>query len=64
MSTAEPEHKLTKSSVNYSEGHKNSRCGVCKWFKPQGKRDDGMCAWVHGWIDPDYWCELFKKRAA
>ena len=57
MSTAEPDVKLEKPDVRYSKGHKNSRCGICKWFiKPRG------CKWVKGDIDPDYWCELFKKK--
>ena len=57
MSTAEPEVKLNKADVNYSKGHKGSRCGICKWFL----RDNG-CVWVKGDIDPDWWCELFKKK--
>jgi hypothetical protein len=66
MSTAKPEHKLEKADVNYSKGHKNSKCKLCHWFRRAGLidkyPDDGECVWVKGDIDPEYWCELFKLR--
>lgn len=63
MSTAEPEHKLKKSEVHYSDGHQNSKCGLCKWWhKNLDQRYTGTCTWVQGSIHAAKWCELFKPK--
>lgn len=47
----------SKMSVNYSRGMNNDRCKNCINF-----RTPAQCIKVWGKIDPEYWCELFKKK--
>lgn len=60
---AEPEHgedaKFTKAEVEYSPGKGDDRCKACKHFE-----QPGACELVTGSINPDAWCELFKRAAA
>lgn len=49
--------KLSKESVDYSPGHRGSRCGICRHFLGHG-----VCEIVAGRIDPQYWCKKFSKR--
>lgn len=49
--------KKEKSEVDYSGGHKNSRCGICEYFITPDK-----CEKVKGDILPSKWCILFKKK--
>jgi hypothetical protein len=57
--------RKSKKEVKYSLGHKDSHCGpVAKWkggdcthfITPHG------CEKVQGYINPTYWCELFKAK--
>jgi len=50
--------KATKESVHYSDGMPSSHCGICVHYH------DHVCTEVQGKIEPDKWCEKFKKRAA
>jgi len=49
--------KLTKVEVHYSRGMAKSHCGICKHY-------DGNygCEVVAGHIEPDMWCDHFKKK--
>lgn len=51
--------KVSKSSVNYSEGMKASHCGNCSYF-------NGLfsCQRVQGFIESNMWCELWKGKNA
>jgi hypothetical protein len=49
--------RVKKTSVDYSRGMADRRCGLCTYFqKPDG------CEKVAGRIDPEYWCRLFKAK--
>ena len=57
--------RKAKKEVNYGLGHKDSHCGPVKEWKggdcshfisPHG------CEKVRGYINPKYWCELFKAK--
>lgn len=47
-----------KSEVDYSPGMGATRCGNCRYYRASTSR----CLKVKGIIDPQYWCELFKRR--
>lgn len=49
--------KKEKSEVDYSQGHANSRCGICTYY-----REPHSCTLVRGEILPHMWCELFKRE--
>ena len=49
--------KKTKAEVDYSRSKGEDRCSVCVNFISPDE-----CRKVRGEIDPDYWCELFKRR--
>lgn len=51
--------KVSKESVDYSHGMPARHCGICVHFQ-----SPHSCERVEGDIDPDYWCELFKKKIA
>lgn len=55
------QNKVSKTSVNYSEGMKQSRCSNCQFYIPDTTWA-GECKKVSGAIDPDYWCKLFKPK--
>jgi len=48
--------KRSKESVNYSKGHPDAHCGICKHFQPPHE-----CELVAGHIVTSYWCRLFEK---
>lgn len=50
--------KVSKAKVHYGNGHKDSHCGICRYFQPPES-----CEKVAGEIYPDKWCELFKRKA-
>lgn len=52
-----PASKLSKDSVDYSEGMGETRCRNCAHFIPPA-----ACEIVRGPIDPEFWCERFAKR--
>ena len=62
--------KSAKSEVNYSTGMLHSHCGptfhndkhYCRHFIPKPGKI-GACERVEGAIDPQYWCELFKRAS-
>lgn len=54
--------KVSKASVDYSKGHPGSKCSLCTHFFRGAQGKQGTCELVAGSIDPDYWCEKFKKR--
>lgn len=47
-----------KEDVNYSKGMPGRRCGNCKFYRSTTSR----CIKVAGVIDPEYWCELWRKK--
>jgi len=49
--------KKAKAEVDYSRSKGEDRCSVCVNFISPDE-----CRKVRGEIDPDYWCELFKRR--
>lgn len=49
--------KASKAKVHYGKGMKSAHCGICKYFQPPSS-----CSEVAGDIEPDRWCELFKRR--
>jgi hypothetical protein len=48
--------KRSKKSVDYSRGMGSKRCRNCVHYL--GK---GVCERVEGLIDPEFWCELFRR---
>jgi hypothetical protein len=52
------ENKVTKDSVDYSEGMKGRHCGICKFFES----DTQTCEKVRGHIHSDMWCRLWKAE--
>lgn len=50
--------KHSKEEARYSRGHKSAHCGICEHY--QG----GLCSKVKGYIDPDMWCEYFKRKSS
>ena len=61
-------NKVSKESVDYSNGMHHSHCGptfrddnyYCKHFIP-GAGFFGQCEEVRGAIEPIMWCRLFAK---
>lgn len=47
--------KVSKHSVNYSKGMKDSHCGICRFY------DDHVCQKVRGYIGSGMWCKKFQK---
>jgi hypothetical protein len=48
--------KVSKKSVSYSEGMKNSKCSICDYYNT-----NNTCDKVKGDIQPNMWCELFEN---
>lgn len=46
--------KVSKESVDYSLGKKESHCGICAHFE-----EPNSCEIVEGKIDPAFWCKRF-----
>ena len=51
--------KKTKEQVNYGAGNSREKCSLCEHF-----RTPASCTKVVGYISPDAWCRLFRKKAA
>jgi hypothetical protein len=49
--------KVSKQSVDYSQGMKARHCGICRYFEPPH-----ACEKVEGRIETDKWCRLFKSK--
>jgi len=49
--------KVSKETVKYSGGHKNSKCGLCIYFNK-----NETCDKVKGKVLANMWCTLFKKK--
>lgn len=47
-----------KEAVQYSDGMQGKYCKTCKFFRPQTSR----CLRVKGIIDPNKWCQLWRKK--
>ena len=47
-----------KSEVDYSKGMQGRFCRTCKFFRGSTSR----CLRVKGIIDPEYWCELWRRK--
>lgn len=63
--------KVSKQSVNYSRGHKDSHCGkvfpddkgYCRHYIPHtDQHSEGACQLVQGSINPVYWCEKWQRQ--
>ena len=49
-------NKLPKSEVDYSYGKPHAHCAMCEHFlRPHS------CQIVAGTIDPEWWCNRFKR---
>ena len=59
--------KASKSSVDYSRGHRDAHCGkmdsaddgYCEHFIERGQKD-GACSEVQGRIERGKWCTRFE----
>ena len=51
--------KVSKKSVDYSQGMKERHCGICRHFLPPH-----ACRLVRGKIDDGMWCKKFKAKVA
>ena len=54
--------KKPKHEVDYSEGHADAHCGICRHFLSIDPEWLGDCELVSGSISPKMWCKLFAKE--
>lgn len=57
------DEKFSKKEVDYGPGHRDSKCGLCKHFRPRrSSTEDSRCEIVAGVIRADDWCNKFEHR--